>query len=143
MLNNEVKNTSNLAINYLEKKLLPVTKEKFQSFLKSLIIIDTEYNQEFDMKNIIYKNISNFNLFNYSNSNFSIYKKTTNDSYRKDIIKSLDFNFDEIEKNEYYYEMGKYIFDNFLLGINSPISSTNDISLFIKEIFYWFFENVV
>ena len=46
-------------------------------------------------------------------------------------------------KNEYYYEMGKYIFDNFLLGINSPISSTNDISLFIKEIFNWFFENVV
>ena len=143
MSNNEVKNTSNSAINYLEKKLLPVTKEKFQSFLKSLIIIDTEYNQEFDMKNIIYKNISNFNIFNYSNSNFSIYKKTTNDSYRKDIIKSLDFNLDEIEKNEYYYEMGKYIFDNFLLGINSPISSTNDISLFIKEIFYWFFENVV
>jgi hypothetical protein len=143
MSNNEVKNTSNSAINYLEKKLLPVTKEKFQSFLKSLIIIDTEYNQEFDMKNIIYKNISNFNIFNYSNSNFSIYKKTSNDSYRKDIIKSLDFNFDEIEKNEYYYEMGKYIFDNFLLGINSPISSTNDISLFIKEIFNWFFENVV
>ena len=52
MSNNEVKNTSNSAINYLEKKLLPVTKEKFRSFLRSLIIIDNEYNQEFDMKNI-------------------------------------------------------------------------------------------
>ncbi len=143
MLNNEVIHSSNLAINYLEKQLLPVTKEKFKSFLKSLILIDNEYNQEFDMKKIINQNIFNFQKPNYSNSNLSSNKITSNDYYKIDIIKSLEFNSAEIEKNDYYYEMGKYIFNNYLLGKNSVIVSTNELYLFIKEIFNWFFENVV
>ena len=143
MLNNEVIHSSNLAINYLEKQLLPVTKEKFKSFLKSLILIDNEYNQEFDMKKIINQNIFKFQKPNYSNSNLSSNKITSNDYYKIDIIKSLEFNSAEIEKNDYYYEMGKYIFNNYLLGKNSVIVSTNELYLFIKEIFNWFFENVV
>lgn len=143
MINNEIKKTSNLVINYLEKQLLPVTKEKFKSFLMSLILIDNEYNQEFDMKKIINQNIFNFQKPNYSNSNLSSNKITSNDYYKIDIIRSLEFNSDEIEKNDYYYEMGKYIFNNYLLGKNSVIVSTNELYLFIKEIFNWFFENVV
>ena len=145
MLNENIeKKISNFALSYLYENLYPVTIEKFNSFLIALIHIDNELNNEFDMKTIIMNNILYFQKTNYSNLNLSSKKNISKyDKYKIQKIKSLEFNLENMEENEYYYEMAKVIVNNFLVGKNSVISSQEELSLFINEIFIWFFENVV